>query len=110
MTNSIDLYSKLRLYSLSENTLYVSSWRPTHLQYAHQTVVETFGDLVEYYNARGLRPIAGVLSYSAIIEQVGYEVHRYITTSALPHKECSEELPWTDEEEGTAPILTGIRD
>jgi hypothetical protein len=27
----------------------------------------------------------------------GYEVHRYITTSALPDEEWSEERPWSDE-------------
>jgi hypothetical protein len=77
----------------------MSSWRPTHSQYAHQRVIATFGDLIIYYNERGLTHISHAVSYSAIIEGVGYEVHRYITTSALPYKELSEERPWTDEEE-----------
>jgi hypothetical protein len=85
-------------YFLSVNTHYMSSWRPTHSQYAHRRVVATLRVLIHYYNERGLTHISQVLSYSAIIEGVGYEVHRYITTGALPYEERSEERPWTDEE------------
>jgi len=77
----------------------MSSWRPTHSQYAHQRVVATFGDLIIYFHERGSTHISRALSFSAIIEGVGYEVHRYITTGALPYEEWSEERLWTDEEE-----------
>jgi len=77
----------------------MSLWRPTHYQYAHQRVVATFSNFIIYYNERGLTHISCALSYSPIIAGVGYEVHRYITTGALPYKEWSEEQPWTDEEE-----------
>ena len=75
------------------------SWRPTHSQYAHQKVVATFGNLITYYNERGLTHISRTLLYPAIIKGVGYEVHRYITTGALCYEEWSEERPWTDEAE-----------
>jgi len=75
------------------------SSRLTHFQYAHQRVVATFGNLIQYYNERGLINISWALSYSAIIEGLEYEVHRFITTSALPYEEWSEEWLWTDEEE-----------
>jgi len=79
--------------------LYMSLWRPTHGQYARQRVVATFGDLIQYYNMQGLTQISRALSYSAIIEAIGYQVHRYITTGALPYEEWSEERLWTDEAE-----------
>jgi len=75
------------------------SWKPTDCQYAHQRVVETFGDLIIHYNKRGFTHISQALSYSAIIEGVGYDVHRYSTTGPLPYEEWSEEQPWTEEEE-----------
>jgi hypothetical protein len=43
--------------------------------------------------------ISHALSLSAIFKWVGYEVHRYITTGAVPDDEWSEERPWTDEED-----------
>jgi len=79
--------------------LCMSLWRPTHSQYAHQRVVVTFGDLIVYYNERGLTNISQGLLYSAITEGVWYKVQRYINTSALPYEEWSKERPWTDEEE-----------
>jgi hypothetical protein len=47
-------------------------------------VVETFGDQILYNNERASTHISQVLSFLAIIEGVGYEVHRYNTTSTLP--------------------------
>jgi hypothetical protein len=75
------------------------SWKPTHSQYARQKAVGTFGDLIIYYNERGLTHISWALSYSAIVKGVGYKLHRYITTGALPYEEWLEERPWTDEDE-----------
>jgi hypothetical protein len=62
-------------------------------------VVASFGDLIQYYNEWSLTHISQVLSYSAIIEGVGYKVHRYITTGALPYEKLSEERPWTNKAE-----------
>ena len=77
----------------------MSSRRPTHSQYAQQKVIELFGELIQYYNEQGLTHISRVLSYLAITEGFGYEVHRYITTSALRYEEWSDKRPWTDEAE-----------
>jgi len=75
-------------------------WRRlTHSQYTHQRVVTTFGDLNTYYNEWDSTQISSALSYLAIIDGVGDEVHRFITTGAFPYEEWSEERPWTDEEE-----------
>jgi len=70
---------------------YMSSTRLTQSQYEHQIVVATFGNLIQYYNERGLTHISRVLSYSAIIEGIGYVVQSYITTGALPYKEWLKE-------------------
>ena len=78
---------------------FMCSWRLTHSQYAHQRVIATFGDLIQYYNQQGLTHSSRALSYSAIIEGVGYEVHRYITTHVLPYEDWSEERPWINQEE-----------
>jgi hypothetical protein len=77
----------------------MSSRKPTHTQFTHKKVIATIGDLIQYYNERGLTHITRILLYSAIIEGVGSEVHRYITTGALPYEEWSEEQHWTDKEE-----------
>jgi len=77
----------------------MSSSKLTHSQQTHQGVIATFGDLIEYYNKRGSTHISRALWYSAIIEGVGYEVQSYITTSALPYEEWSEEQLWTDQAE-----------
>jgi hypothetical protein len=74
-------------------------WRLTHSEYAHQKVVPTFGNFVQYYKKQGLTPISRIILLLAIIEVVGYEVHRYITTGALPYEEWSEEPLWTDKDE-----------
>jgi len=47
----------------------------------------------------GFNPISPHLLFLAIISDIGYEVHRYITTGLLPFEEWSEEQPWTDKEE-----------
>jgi hypothetical protein len=70
---------------------YMSSWKPSHSQYTHQRVIGTFGDLITYHNEQGVTHISQVHSYSASIEGVGYDMHRYITTGALPYEEWSEE-------------------
>ena len=75
------------------------SWKPTASLYAHQHLVATIGDTILYCNERGLTHISPRLLFLAIINNIGYEVHRYITTGALPYEEWSEERPWTDEEE-----------
>jgi len=43
-------YSKCRPYFTYVNMPHIRSWRPTHSQYSHQRVVETFGALISYYN------------------------------------------------------------
>jgi len=52
----------------------------THSEYTLQKVVETFGDLVFYYNKWGVTHISHMLLYSAVIEGIGYKVKRYNTT------------------------------
>jgi hypothetical protein len=69
------------------------SWRPTHCQYTHQRVILTFRNRILYYKGAGLTHISRALSYSAIIEGVGYMVHRYIINNALPYEEWSNERP-----------------
>jgi len=66
-------------------------WKPTASQYAHQRLVETIGDAILYCNEWGLTHISPHLLFLAIISDIGYEVHRYITTGQLPFKEWSEE-------------------
>jgi hypothetical protein len=75
------------------------SWKPTHSQYAHQQLVGTIGEAILYCNVQGLTHISPHLLFLAIISDIGYEVHRYITTGALPYEEWSEAQPWTDKEE-----------
>jgi hypothetical protein len=77
----------------------MSLWKPTHSQYADQRIVASFGEFMQYYNERGFTHISSTISNLAIVEGVGYEVHRYITTCELPYKEWSEKRPWTDREE-----------
>jgi hypothetical protein len=77
----------------------MSLWRPTHSQYAQQQLVGTIGEAILYCNAQGLTHISPHLLFLAIISDIGYEVHRYITTGQLPYKEWSDERPWTDEAE-----------
>jgi hypothetical protein len=62
-------------------------------------VVETFGDQILYNNERASTHISPVLSFLAIIEGVGYEVHRYNTTSTLPYGEWSNKWRWMDDAE-----------
>jgi hypothetical protein len=69
-----------------------------HSQYAHQRVVATFGDLIQYYKDRGIIHISRTLAYSAIIEGVCNKVHWFINTGALSYEEWSKEQPWPDEE------------
>jgi hypothetical protein len=71
----------------------------TASQYAHQQLVGTIGEGILYCNAQGLTHISPHLLFLAIISDIGYEVHRYITTGLLPYEEWSDEQPWTDEEE-----------
>jgi hypothetical protein len=40
-----------------------------------------------YINAQGLTHISPYLVFLAIISDIGYEVHRYITTGQLPYEE-----------------------
>jgi len=81
------------------NTLYMCLWRPTHSQYTQQRVVATLGDLIIYDDKQGSTHISEALFFSAIVEGVGYEVHRYMTIGLLPYEEWSEQQPWTDEEQ-----------
>jgi len=78
------------------NTLYMSMKRLTQSQYVHQKVVETLGNLVTYYNERGLSLFSRILLYSAVIERVVFDIHRDINTGLLPYKEFSEERLCTD--------------
>jgi hypothetical protein len=48
----------------------MSSRKPTHTQFAHKKVIATIGDLIQYYNERGLTHISRIPLYSAIIEGV----------------------------------------
>jgi hypothetical protein len=77
----------------------MSSWRPTHSQYTHQQLVAIIGQAILYCDTRGLTHISPYLLFLAIISDIGYEVHRYITTGQLPYEEWSDGRPWTDEEE-----------
>jgi hypothetical protein len=77
----------------------MSLLRPTHSQYAHQQLVGTIGEALLYCKERGLTHLSAYLLFLAIISDIGYEVHWYITTGQLPYEEWSEERPWTDEEE-----------
>jgi len=95
----IYLHSQLILYFTFVNTLCIFSKKLTQSQYRHQQVVRTFGDLIVYYNERGLTHISHILSYAMIIKGIGYDVNRYITTVLWPCKEFSEKRPWTNEEE-----------
>jgi len=88
----------------------MSSWRPTHSQYTHQQIFTTFGDLISYFNEMHLTHISQELLESAIIDRVGYYVHRFISTTVISYEELSEEQPWTDKEEWEALILERIRD
>jgi len=81
------------------NICIMSSKRLTHSQYAHQKAIETFSNLVTYLKEEGLTHISQTHLYSAIIQGIGYKVHRHITTGLLPFKQFSDEQPWTDEEE-----------
>jgi hypothetical protein len=81
------------------NTLYMCSWKQTASQYAHQELVATIGDTIIFCNKRGLTHISPHLLFLAIINDIGYDIQRYITTGQLPYEEWSEELPSTDEEE-----------
>ena len=75
------------------------SWKPTASQFAHQQVVKTICDAIVYCNEQGLTHISPHYSFLAIINNIGYEVHRYISTGSLPYEEFSYDRPWTDEEE-----------
>jgi hypothetical protein len=77
----------------------MSSWKPTPSQYAQQQLVGTMGEGILHFNAQGLTHISPYLLYLAIINNIGYKVHQYITTGLLPYEEWSEQRPWTDEEE-----------
>jgi len=82
------------------------SWRKlTYLQYAYQKVIATCRNLVFYYNEPGLSHISQILLYSAVIEEVGYNLHGYITTGLLPFEQFAEEQLWTDEPEWQTLIL-----
>jgi len=75
------------------------SWKPTASQYAHQEAVRLISDGIIFCNERGLTHISPRYLFLATINNIGLEVHRYITTWLLPFEELSEERPWTDEEE-----------
>jgi len=75
------------------------SWKPTASQYAHQQVVKTIGDAIVYCNEQGSTHISPHYLFLAIINNIGFEVHQYITTGLLLFEELSYEQPWTDEEE-----------
>jgi hypothetical protein len=81
------------------NTLYMCGRGLTQSQYAHQHLVGTIGEAIFYCNDWGLTHISPYLLFLVIISDIGYEVHRYITTGLLPYEEWLEERPWTDEEE-----------
>jgi hypothetical protein len=71
----------------------------TQSQYARQQIVGTIGEGILFCNERGLTHISPYLLFLAVISNIGYDVHRYITTGLLPFEEWSDERPWTDEEE-----------
>ena len=73
--------------------------RLTASQFAHQQLIGTIGEGILYCNAQGLTHISPHLLFLAIISDIGYKVHLYITTGLLPYEEWPEERPWTDEEE-----------
>ena len=79
--------SRWLLYSIFVNTPCMCSWKPTASQYAHQCHVGTIGDAILFCNERGLTHISPHLLFLVIISNIGYDVHRYITTRQLPYEE-----------------------
>jgi len=51
---------------------YTSSWNPTASQYAHQWVVEAFGDHIQNDTKWGFTHITQILLYTAVIHGMGY--------------------------------------
>jgi len=79
------------------NILFMCSKKLTQSQYAHHLAVRTFAGLIPYHNEGGSTHLSRILLYSAHIEAVAFEVHRYITTLLLPFNEFSKDGLWTDE-------------
>ena len=90
---------QLRLYSRFITTPCMCSWKPTASQYAHQRLIGTIGDTILYCKEQSLTHISPHLLFFAIINNIRYNVHRYVTTGQLHYEEWSEERLWTDEEE-----------
>jgi len=90
---------QLSLYSRFVNTPCMCSWKPTASQYAHQRLVGTIGDTILYCKEQGLTHISPHLLFLAIINNIRFYVHRYITTGQIHYEEWSEARPWTDEVE-----------
>jgi hypothetical protein len=88
----------ISLFHLREYALY-GFLETTTFSICHQRVVAPFSDLILNYNGRGLTHISQILWYLAILEGVGYEVHRYINTGALPYEELSHEQRSMDTKE-----------
>lgn len=63
----------------------------TPSQYAHQKVVETFGDHIMFYNEWGWTHTSRIVSYPTVKEGIEYYIGRYITTGLVPFEGFSEE-------------------
>jgi len=62
----------------------------TQSQYAHQKVVETFGDLRMFYNQWGSTHTSRIVSYPTVMEGIEYNIGRYITTGLVPFEGFSK--------------------
>jgi len=65
--------------------------RLTQSQYAHQRVVEHFGDLIAQLDEQALTYISAVVWSVTISIGIGYPVHQYISTGLLSFEEFSED-------------------
>jgi len=65
--------------------------RLTQSQYAHQRVVEHFGDLIAQLDEQALTYISAVVWSFTISIGIGYPVHQYISTGLLSFEEFSED-------------------
>jgi hypothetical protein len=65
--------------------------RYTPAEYTLQKIVESFGNLLFCLEEHRLYHIYAVVQRYCELENIGYLVHRYLCTGALPFEEFSEE-------------------
>jgi len=87
----------------------MSSKKLTTSQYPRQELVRVIRDAVVFCNEQRSTHISRHYMFLATINNIGYEVHRYIFTGVLPFEEFYEERLWTDEEEWNALIYRNKR-